>query len=221
MSILEWLGFRRQPLKQKIKRRAKTQRDSYPPLPAQDVKEFQQFLDLIRTEKVRSYLEIGARHGGSFNAVMRSLPPVSTGVAVDLPGVAWGRDDSESVLRRVVSDLCRDGYGAELLLGSSRDSAIIDAVAQHAPFDAVFIDGDHSYEGVREDWINYGNLARIVALHDIAGDNVVTKRTPIRVEVPRLWHEIRSEAIGAVHEFVTDARHWGIGVIVRSSRESL
>jgi hypothetical protein len=118
------------------------------------------------------------------------------------------------VLRRVVSDLCRDGYRVELIVGSSQDPAIINAVAQHAPFDAVFIDGDHSYEGARSDWINYGKLARIVALHDIAGVNVVTKRTPIPVEVPRLWGEVSAGAKGMVHEFVSDPRRYGIGVIV-------
>jgi hypothetical protein len=216
MGIASWLGLRPRPNKQP-KRRVKPKSDTYPPLPAQDEGEFQRFLDLIRAEKVQSYLEIGARHGGSFNAVMRSLPPGSVGIAVDLPGVSWGRGDSEIVLRRVILDLYRDGYRAKLVVGSSQDPAIIEAVAQHAPFGSIFIDGDHSYEGVRSDWINYGKLARIVALHDIAGDNVVTKRTPIPVEVPRLWREISSEGLGMVHELVTDPRHWGIGVIVRSS----
>lgn len=215
MNILKWLDFRAPPLKQKTKRRDKPIKDSYPPQPAQDVEEFQQFLDLICAENVQRYLEIGARHGGSFNAVMRSLPPGSTGVAVDLPGVAWGRDDSEAVLRRVISDLCRDGYRAELVIGSSQDPTIISAVAQHAPFDAVFIDGDHSYRGAHADWLNFGSLARIVALHDIAGDNVTTRHTPIPVEVPRLWQEVRAEIGATVHEYVTDRRRFGIGVVVR------
>jgi hypothetical protein len=71
MGIASWLGLRPKSNKQP-KRRVKTKSDTYPPLPAQDEREFQRFLDLIRAEKVKSYLEIGARHGGSFNAVMRS-----------------------------------------------------------------------------------------------------------------------------------------------------
>jgi hypothetical protein len=58
-------------------------------------------------------------------------------------------------------------------------------------------------------------LARIVALHDIAGDNVTTKHTPIPVEVPRLWQEVRTEIGATVHEYVTDRRRFGIGVVVR------
>jgi hypothetical protein len=146
---------------------------------------------------------------------MRSLPPGSFGVAIDFPGAAWGVESSESTLRRVVSDLCRDGYRTELFLGNSRDIAIIEAARQRAPFDAALIDGDHSYEGALADWVDYGCLARIVAFHDIAGENVVTRRTPQPVEVPKVWHHVKAEAKGRTYEFVTDPRHFGIGVIVR------
>ena len=158
--------------------------------------------------------------GGSFNAVMRSLPLGSFGVAIDFPGVAWGIEDSESTLRQVASDLCRDGYPAEYFIGSSRDPAIIRAAQQRAPFDAALIDGDHSYEGALADWIDYGCLARIVAFHDIAGENVVTKRTPQPVEVPRVWRQVKAEAEGTAYEFVTNLKHFGIGVIVRPSGDS-
>jgi hypothetical protein len=189
------------------KKRGK-KRGGYPPLPAQAEAEFAQLLELFRREKVRRYLEIGSRYGGSFNAVMRSLPPGSFGLAVDLPGVSWGRSSSETTLRRVVSDLRKVGYGAALLLGNSQDAAIVEAVAKHAPFDAVFIDGDHSYAGVRADWLNFGPLARIVAFHDITGDGATaTGRTPTPIEVPLLWREIRSSGNVVVHEFVADTQH--------------
>lgn len=68
--------------------------------------------------------------------------------------------------------LPRHGYRAEFFIGSSRDLAIIEAAQQRAPFDTALIDGDHSYEGARADGIAYGSLARIVAFHDIAGENV-------------------------------------------------
>jgi hypothetical protein len=206
----------------------KKRRGGYPPLPAQAESEFAQLLGLFRRENVRRYLEIGTRYGGSFNAVMRSLPPGAFGVAVDLPGVAWGRSSSEIILRRVVSDLRKDGYNVELLIGSSREPAIIEAVAKHAPFDAVFIDGDHSYEGVRADWLNYGPLARIAAFHDITGDGATaTDRTPIPIEVPLLWREICASGNVAVHEFIADPKHsplprslgpCGIGVAITLTR---
>ncbi len=210
------------------KKRGKKGGRGYPPLPAQADAEFSQLLKLFRRENVRRYLEIGSRYGGSFNAVMRSLPPGSFGLTVDLPGVSWGRSSSEATLRRVVSDLRRDGYGAELLLGNSQDAAVVEAVAKHAPFDAVFIDGDHSYDGVRADWLNYGPLARIVAFHDITGDGATaTERTPTPIEVPLLWREIRASGSVAVHEFVSDPEHdplprslgpCGIGVAITEAR---
>jgi hypothetical protein len=203
----------------------KKRRGGYPPQPAQAESEFAQLLELFRREKVRRYLEIGSRYGGSFNAVMRALPPGSFGVAVDLPGVAWGRSSSEITLRRVISHLQTDGYRVEVLIGSSQDPAIVEAVAKHAPFDAVFIDGDHSYKGVRADWLNYGPLARIAAFHDIKGDGATaTERTPIPIEVPILWREIRASGNVAIHEFVAHDRlprslgPCGIGVVIARAK---
>lgn len=52
--------------------------------------ELRQLLRILRSEKVRSYLEIGARDGDSFHAIMSALPRGSRGVAVDLPEARWG-----------------------------------------------------------------------------------------------------------------------------------
>jgi hypothetical protein len=52
-------------------------------------------------------------------------------------------------------------------------------------YDVVFIDGDHSLAGVRQDYETYGAMGRIVALHDVANEGT---------QVPEFWKEIeRSE----------------------------
>jgi cephalosporin hydroxylase len=49
--------------------------------------------------------------------------------------------------------------------GSSLDVAYVKSVIPDQ-LDLVFIDGDHSYEGVKADLANYGPMGKVIALHD-------------------------------------------------------
>jgi predicted O-methyltransferase YrrM len=54
--------------------------------------------------------------------------------------------------------------------GFSQSEDCIRDAARHAPYDFLFIDGDHTYDSVRRDWDNYSPMVReggIIALHDI------------------------------------------------------
>lgn len=176
------------------------------------------FLDLLRREGVRAYLEIGARHGDTFHEVMTSLPPGSVGVAVDLPGGAWGVSSSRQALERAVADLNARGYQAHAVFGDSGSPEVAAAVQAIRPtFDAVLIDGDHRYEGVARDWRIWREAARLVAFHDIAGEGVRQKTTGDPVEVPRLWRELKAELPPIVSkvEFIGEGSSMGIGVLCR------
>lgn len=180
---------------------------------SQDGREFFPFLDLLDAEGVSSYLEIGARHGDTFFDVMRRRPPGSLGVAVDLPGGSWGKRGTDSDLQAAATELRGDGYQIAVILGDSGGSELIKLVSSYGPFDAALIDGDHRYEGVRRDWLNYGPLARLAAFHDIAGDGVVQRSSGEAVEVPRLWRELKAEFRHV--EFVAEGAQMGIGVLWR------
>ncbi len=59
-----------------------------------------------------------------------------------------------------------------ILHGNSHDSEIVARVREFVPFDFLFIDGDHSYEGVKADYENYSPMVKpggMVAFHDIEG----------------------------------------------------
>jgi len=71
----------------------------------------------------------------------------------------------------------------------------------------VFIDGDHTYDGVKADFEMYSPLGRpggVIALHDIAYPNC---------DVPRFWSEIspRYTAKSIIHQ--RGPTGMGIGVI--------
>jgi len=179
---------------------------------SQDADELAWFLKLLRAERVKAYGEVGARDGDTFHAVMTSLPKSTRGVALDLPGGAWGKGSTRSNLKRVISNLVAKGYDASAVFGDSTTPATIAQFGGRGRYDVIFIDGDHSLSGVTADWMNYRGLARLVAFHDIAGAESIDKKTKAPVEVPLLWEAIKREGHRTA-EYLTPGAGMGIGVV--------
>jgi hypothetical protein len=179
--------------------------------PAQEEQEIKALIDLFLAEGVYSYGEIGARWGDSFYWVLTGLPAGAKGVALDLPGAAWGRKETRPQLESTVATLKSQGYNASVIFGDSATPATIQLFRNRGPYDAILIDGDHRYEGVLADWTNYRSMSRLVAFHDIVGIGQVTKYGD-RVQVPKLWKEIKAEGYKTV-EFVAPGSRMGIGVV--------
>lgn len=170
----------------------------------QKIKEIDALIDLVKTERVQSLLEVGSAYGGSLWKISRSMPKGSRVVSVDLP-----MDDitSKSVMDCAAS-LQAEGYEVKLLQGDSTDDKLIDQVRALAPFDLVFIDANHTMPFVELDWQNYGSLGRMVAFHDIAWPYVEAG-----MAVSHLWDRIK---LSHRHEeFIERSGEFGIGVLWR------
>ena len=179
----------------------------------QDFTEFTRFLELIRAEKVKSYLEIGSKNGGSLWRVAQVLPAGSRVVSVDLPQADGSFKNTEPNLRQCVEELKQRGYDAHLFLTDSTDPSTVKAVSSLGPFDLCFIDGYHTEEFIRADWKNYGPMAKIVAFHDISwrADGRTSKKADI--DAPKVWDEVKQGR--RHHEFKCQPRDYGIGVLWR------
>jgi cephalosporin hydroxylase len=153
------------------------------------------FIRLLKQENINSYLEIGSKFGGSFWQIVRTLPKGSRAVAVDLPHGDTSFKESQPHLEHCVKRLRNDcGYDTHLFLGDSTDPEIIERVMLLGPFDACLIDANHTEPYVRADWGNYGQLARIVAFHDIGyrrENRPLSKKYPIHV--PLVWAELKQQ----------------------------
>jgi cephalosporin hydroxylase len=146
----------------------------------------------------------------------RSLPTVTTLIGIDL------HVRNKSFLRR----LAPAGINIHLIDGDSGSVAVRDAVKAAAagqPIDVLFIDGDHRYDGVRRDFLNFRGLVReggVIAFHDIVEDHWTrfgTKTTGWTGDVPIFWKQLKPLAQN--FEFVADPEQdgLGIGALIHSS----
>jgi predicted O-methyltransferase YrrM len=182
----------------------------------QDPAELSAFIDLLKREGVRSYLEVGANAGGTFRKIGSALERPSTLVAIDLGGKSPGRIAARRALKQAVADLKGIGQVASVIFGDSRDGYVIDRANGFAPFDCVLIDGDHSADGVKADFENYAPMARMVAFHDIAWRRAAEWGEGQRIAVPGFWNAIKG---GYRHEEIKlcpTGKNNGIGVLWRS-----
>jgi len=185
--------------------------------PLQIESELASLCGALNAAGVKSYLEIGARYGGSFGTIMRALGHGCHGVAVDFPGHHFGDQgqDSAPILMGEVARLKDRGIHASVIWGPSQAKEVVERVVALGPFDAVMIDADHSYDAVSADYQVYAPLAKkCVVLHDIVGDQTSVSRTGRVVEVPKLWRELQERAVGdRRQEIVSPGSNMGIGIV--------
>ena len=176
--------------------------------------EHEKFTSLLKSENVRSYMEIGSMYGGSLWRVANALPKGSRIVSLDYP---IDTPDALPHLEGCVHDLIESGYDAHLIVGNSADPDIVERAKALGPFDCVFIDGSHYEKGVRADWANYGGMGRIIAFHDIAWNSTwksnVPGRTPKVLGVPDLWNELKPKYRHKEIKHHMPSNYYGIGVL--------
>lgn len=97
----------------------------------------------------------------------------------------------------------------QLIIGSSHDTEVQLYARSLGPYDVVFIDGDHTEAGVREDWEFAQKLKpRLVAFHDIAD---TTFHRSLNCNVAPLWRELQARYITS--EKIVGGGWGGIGVV--------
>jgi predicted O-methyltransferase YrrM len=183
--------------------------------PNQVLSELREFLLFVQELQPRAVLEIGTALGGTFFLLTRVAGPDAVLVTVDLSSPQDLRFGGGNVEQRapLYEAFAVDGQRVRFIAGDSHAQAMHDRVAAELAgreLDLLFIDGDHSEEGVRRDFELYRDLVRpggAVAFHDIVdGDPQLVGG------VPRFWQSVRTPD---AREFVSDPAQggWGIGVL--------
>ncbi len=182
--------------------------------PQQHLAEIAAFVAFLKEQKIKSFLEVGSKFGGALWLITRIMPRGSRVVSVDMPNSHWGRSDTEQSLQACFAHLKREGFDAHLFLGDSTSSEIVSKVDKLAPFDAVFIDANHTEPFVRKDFASYGRMTKIFCFHDIGWNNP-TPPGRMAIEVPKVWRELKETYRDAAtfREILIDKNHNGIGIM--------
>ena len=151
-------------------------------------------LDKVSKISPKKMVEIGSAHGGTLHFWDNMMGPGGLTVSVDMwafHGVTLDFTSSKSEVVFVKADSHQ-----------TRTLGQVTALVQGS-IDFLFIDGDHTYEGVKKDYEMYSPLVRkggIIAFHDITYDT--------DIQVRRLFLEIEGtkDAIEITH---------GIGVVYK------
>jgi cephalosporin hydroxylase len=185
--------------------------------------EYCRLVEFVARQRPRVILEIGTAKGGTLLAWSRIASELV--VSIDMFGGAGGGGYPKAK-EKLFHHFAIDRPGVQLVLlrmdshSLETREHVKEALAGRT-IDFLFIDGDHTYTGVRRDFEIWSALVKpggYVAFHDILHPPEVHDR-----EVDRLWAELRPK-YPEHFELVEDPRQgWaGIGVlqISRSTPES-
>jgi predicted O-methyltransferase YrrM len=154
--------------------------------------ELRRLLATVEAESPRVVLEIGTCSGGTLWALCRVAAPDARIVSVDLPGgpSSGGTVVEPTVLGTYVLPTQRSHF----FRGDSHRPEIREAVRETltsaGPVDLLMIDGDHTYDGVKQDFEDYAPFVRdggLIVFHDILHHPKVPA-----CQVDRFWQEIRA-----------------------------
>lgn len=154
--------------------------------------DFLPVLQMIVDKKYKSLLEIGAYSGGCTYAYSQLCEKV---VSVDLQH--RGKEKYDNVF---------------YIWGDSHSETIIEKIKSQGKYDVIFIDGDHTYEGVKKDFEltkDFLNEGGIICFHDIWQSQECIRQN---CHVYKLWDELKKKHY---HIELGDVKTWGgIGVIL-------
>lgn len=184
--------------------------------PSQVRDEILESLKILDNVKPKIMLEIGTANGGTLFLFSHIASRDATILSVDLPAGMFGGGYPIWKIPLYKSFALSDQKIQLIRADSHRQSTLerIKSILNEKEIDFLFIDGDHTYEGVKKDFEMYSPLVKnggVIAFHDIVPG--LKERVG---GVPEFWQEIKDRY--EAREIVKDYNQggYGIGVIYKS-----
>lgn len=182
---------------------------------AQIQSEILALIDFLNEKSPSSFLEIGLSSGGTHFLIRYLCPTIKKSIGIDI--------DTQNTH---IVDALTSTPSHYYINGRSDDQKTINTVSSlltSNSLDVLFIDGDHSYEGVKSDFEQYRHFVKdggIIVFHDIVLDHnqrwgkITDKYSG---GVPKFFEEVAAQYIS--HKFINEPNQdgFGIGLIIYHS----
>jgi predicted O-methyltransferase YrrM len=181
--------------------------------PLQVKMEIQTLLSILSEEKVHTMLEIGTANGGTLFLFSRVLESNAKIISIDLPKGRFGGGYDNFKIPFFTNFAQKDQRIFLIRADSHSESSasIVKSILKNQRLDFLFIDGDHTYKGVKKDFQTYSPLVRkggLIAIHDIC-----TGPPELAGEVNKFWTEIRNAYAYQEIIYSSNEKGFGIGVL--------
>lgn len=161
--------------------------------PLQIQTEITDLIKYLSTKNIHRTMEIGTANGGTLFLLCRITSPDGQIISVDLPCGPFGGGYAKWKTP-LYKEFASEKQKLSLLRENSHEKSTlqkIEKILNGEKLDFLFIDGDHTYEGVKRDFNLYKNLVKkggFIGFHDIAKH---TLHPECKVDV--FWQELKKK----------------------------